>query len=61
MVKTYKIERQGEIYTFKAYDNGDEYIYNNLNENEVVDLEKDYLINGYMIVKTLEGALYVEN
>jgi len=51
MIKAYEIKREGEIYTFKAYDNGDEYIYHGLNENEAIDLEHDHLINGYEIIK----------
>ena len=37
----------------KAYDNGDEYIHNDLNENEMLDLEHTYLVNGFIIKPNL--------
>jgi hypothetical protein len=54
MAKTYEIKNKGnELYTIKAYDNGDEYIHNDLNENEMLDLEHDYLVNGFITLPQL--------
>ena len=45
--KYYKTNREGEVYTLLAYDNGDTYTHNNLNENEYIDLEATYQKDGF--------------
>jgi hypothetical protein len=54
VAKHYEILSNGkESYMVKAYDNGDEYIHNDLNENEMLDLEHTYLVNGFIIKPNL--------
>jgi hypothetical protein len=48
MAKIYEIKTKGESYTFKTYDNGVEYVYDHMNENEMLDMEHDHLMNGFI-------------
>jgi hypothetical protein len=54
MDKHYQILKNvNESYVVKVHDRGDEYIHHDLNENEMLDLENDLLINGFIIKRNL--------